>query len=149
MHKTQRKPKLSNTPNTPVNQTEETSNSAAEIRKHIKEINNPTMNLPSIGLGLRRLRSSETIWLVRMFVAVKVPFPAACEVGDGDKELGFLLGFLGALGLYESLCWVSHEATTLVEVADKVSIFASRIIGAGFQRGLSMAANGPNGLEYL
>lgn len=62
------------------------------------------MNLPSIELRLRRLRRSETIWSVRMFVAVKVAFPVDCEVGEGERELGFLLGFLGALGLYESLC---------------------------------------------
>lgn len=62
------------------------------------------MNLPSVELGLRRLRRSETIWLVRMFVAVKVAFPVACEVGEKEGDLGFLLGFLGALGLYESLC---------------------------------------------
>lgn len=67
-----------------------------------------------------RLRRSETVWAVK-----EIDGEAKGDV-VGGKELGldkgFLLGFLGALGLYGSLCWVSHEALTLIEdMADRVA----------------------------
>lgn len=45
-------------------------------------------------------------WMVRVVEADKV-------TAGGGSGLDFFFSFLGAFGLYGSICWVSHEALTL------------------------------------